>query len=100
MLRSQPGRLELGVFAIALPAAAGGAGGTVAELAAALEQLTESLVPGPVLPTLLAGRCWPLARTSPAVQACCPAGRGAGERRGRAATGHDDAAWLADGSLG
>jgi alkylation response protein AidB-like acyl-CoA dehydrogenase len=43
------------VFGIALPAAVGGDGGTVADLAAALEQLTLSLVPGPVLPTLLAG---------------------------------------------
>ncbi len=33
----------------------GGADGTVADLAAALEQLTADLVPGPVMPTLLAG---------------------------------------------
>jgi alkylation response protein AidB-like acyl-CoA dehydrogenase len=46
---------ELGVFAIGLSAACGGAG-TTAELAAALAQITESLVPGPVMPTLLAGR--------------------------------------------
>jgi len=45
----------LGIFGIALPAAAGGAGGTVADLAAALEELTLALAPGPVLPTLLAG---------------------------------------------
>ncbi|HEY2313566.1 MAG TPA: acyl-CoA dehydrogenase family protein [Streptosporangiaceae bacterium] len=45
---------DLGVFAIGLPAEAGGAGGAP-ELAAALAQLTESLVPGPILPTLLAG---------------------------------------------
>ncbi len=45
---------ELGVFAIGLPAACGGAGST-AELSAALAQITESLVPGPVMPTLLAG---------------------------------------------
>ncbi|MGE5133963.1 MAG: acyl-CoA dehydrogenase family protein [Gemmatimonadota bacterium] len=45
----------LGVFAIALPAAAGGAGGSVADLAAALEELTVALAPGPVLPTALAG---------------------------------------------
>jgi 3-oxochol-4-en-24-oyl-CoA dehydrogenase len=45
----------LGVFGIALPPAVGGDGGTVADLAAALEELTLSLVPGPVLPTLLAG---------------------------------------------
>jgi len=46
---------ELGVFGIGLPAAAGGADGSTADLAAALAQLTESLVPGPVLPTLIAG---------------------------------------------
>ncbi len=33
----------------------GGADGTVADLAAALEQVTAALVPGPVMPTLLAG---------------------------------------------
>jgi alkylation response protein AidB-like acyl-CoA dehydrogenase len=44
----------LGVFSIAVPEAAGGAGGTVADLAAALEQLAVALVPGPVLPTALA----------------------------------------------
>jgi alkylation response protein AidB-like acyl-CoA dehydrogenase len=46
---------DLGVFAIALPAAIGGAGATTADLAAVLAQVTESLVPGPVMPTLLAG---------------------------------------------
>ncbi len=46
---------ELGVFGIGLPASAGGAGGSSADQAAALAQLTESLVPGPVLPTLIAG---------------------------------------------
>ena len=45
----------LGVFSIALPVAAGRAGGTVTDLAAALEELTLALAPGPVLPTLLAG---------------------------------------------
>ena len=45
----------LGVFSIAVPEAAGGAGGTLTDLAAALEQLTVALVPGPVLPTALAG---------------------------------------------
>ena len=49
------GLAGLGVFSIALPAAAGGAGGTVTDLAAALEELTLALAPGPVLPTLLAG---------------------------------------------
>jgi alkylation response protein AidB-like acyl-CoA dehydrogenase len=46
---------ELGIFSIAIPAEAGGAGGTVADLAAALEQLTIALVPGPVTPDALAG---------------------------------------------
>ena len=49
------GLTELGIFSIALPAAVGGADGTVADLAAALEQLTAALIPGPVMPTLLAG---------------------------------------------
>ena len=49
------GLAGLGVFSIALPAAAGGADGTVTDLAAALEELTLALAPGPVLPTLLAG---------------------------------------------
>jgi alkylation response protein AidB-like acyl-CoA dehydrogenase len=46
---------ELGVFGIAVPEQAGGAGGSVADLAAVVEQLAAWLVPGPVLPTLLAG---------------------------------------------
>ena len=62
---------ELGVFGVGLPAAIGGAGGSTADLAAVLAQLTESLTPGPILPTLLAGR----------VLACC-----AGESPGVAAT--------------
>ena len=33
----------------------GGADGTVTDLAAALEQVTAALIPGPVMPTLLAG---------------------------------------------
>ena len=45
----------LGVFSIALPTEVGGAGGSVADLAAAIEQLTHVLAPGPVMPTALAG---------------------------------------------
>ena len=45
----------LGVFSIAVPGEAGGAGGTLTDLAAALEQLAVALVPGPVMPTVLAG---------------------------------------------
>jgi 3-oxochol-4-en-24-oyl-CoA dehydrogenase len=47
---------ELGVLGVGLPAAVGGAGGSAADLAAVLAQLAQSLVPGPVLPTLLAAR--------------------------------------------
>ena len=38
-----------------MPGEAGGAGGTLTDLAAALEQLAIALVPGPVMPTVLAG---------------------------------------------
>jgi alkylation response protein AidB-like acyl-CoA dehydrogenase len=47
---------ELGFFGIGLPATASGAGGTTADLAAALAQAAECLIPGPVLPTALAGQ--------------------------------------------
>jgi 3-oxochol-4-en-24-oyl-CoA dehydrogenase len=43
---------ELGVFGIGLP----GADGTASDLAAVLAQLTDSLAPGPIMPTLLGGR--------------------------------------------
>ena len=46
---------DLGVFAIALPEAAGGGGGTTADVAVVAEQLAAVLAPGPVLTTLLAG---------------------------------------------
>ena len=45
---------DLGVFSIAIPEELGGAGGTLTDLAAALEQLAIALVPGPILPTVLA----------------------------------------------
>jgi 3-oxochol-4-en-24-oyl-CoA dehydrogenase len=69
---------ELGVFGVGVPVALGGTGGSSADLAAVLVQLTDSLVPGPVLPTLLAalllGRCAPdqqaaLASAVPAIAA-------------------------------
>ena len=50
-----PGLADLGLFAIALPAEAGGAGGGVEDLAVAVAGLARGLVPGPILPTLLAG---------------------------------------------
>jgi alkylation response protein AidB-like acyl-CoA dehydrogenase len=45
----------LGLFGVALPAAAGGADGTLADLAAGLAAAAEELVPGPVLSTALGG---------------------------------------------
>jgi alkylation response protein AidB-like acyl-CoA dehydrogenase len=46
---------DLGLFAVALPEAAGGAGGSVVDLAVMLEAAADALVPGPVLTTALAG---------------------------------------------
>jgi alkylation response protein AidB-like acyl-CoA dehydrogenase len=90
----------LGVFSIALPAEAGGAGGTVADLAAAVEQLTLSLVPGPVMPTVLAGLVLAPLAGQPAVQALLAA-LAAGELPAAVAlaTGSLTGAWQADGSL-
>jgi alkylation response protein AidB-like acyl-CoA dehydrogenase len=62
-----------GIFSIALPEEVGGAGGTVADLAAALEQITCALVPGPVMPTLLAGLVLAGHGDRPAVKALLPA---------------------------
>ncbi|HWC82573.1 MAG TPA: acyl-CoA dehydrogenase [Pseudonocardiaceae bacterium] len=45
----------LGLPAIAVPEESGGAGGSAVDLAVAVERLAGALVPGPVLPTLLAG---------------------------------------------
>jgi 3-oxochol-4-en-24-oyl-CoA dehydrogenase len=45
---------ELGVFSIALPPALGGIGGCTADIAVVAEQLAAVIVPGPVMPTLLA----------------------------------------------
>ncbi|HTA07340.1 MAG TPA: acyl-CoA dehydrogenase [Streptosporangiaceae bacterium] len=58
---------ELGVLAVGLPAEVGGAGGAP-ELAAALAQLTESLVPGPILPTLLAAQALTRGQDGPAAR--------------------------------
>ena len=90
----------LGVFGIALPASAGGDGGTVADLAAALEQLTLSLVPGPVLPTLLAGLVAAPLAAGPAGRALLPA-LAAGEQPAAVALdpGSLTAAVQDDGSL-
>ncbi|WHT17232.1 acyl-CoA dehydrogenase [Crossiella sp. CA-258035] len=53
--RLWPGLVDLGLFGIAVPEELGGAGGTVVDLAVALEAAAEALMPGPVLPTALAG---------------------------------------------
>jgi 3-oxochol-4-en-24-oyl-CoA dehydrogenase len=51
------GLADLGVFAIGLPGVDGtDSNGTGGDVAAALAQLTESLAPGPIMPTMLAGR--------------------------------------------
>ncbi|MDM4719426.1 acyl-CoA dehydrogenase [Micromonospora sp. WMMA1363] len=52
--RHWPGLVDLGCFALAVPERLGGDGGRVSDLVAALEQITDALVPGPVMPTLLA----------------------------------------------
>jgi len=46
---------NFGLFAVAVPAARGGLGGTVTDLAVLLEQSAALLVPGPVLSSALAG---------------------------------------------
>jgi alkylation response protein AidB-like acyl-CoA dehydrogenase len=58
------GLRELGVFAIGIPEALGGAGGGITDVAVVAEHLAAALVPGPVMPTLLAGLV--LARSEPA----------------------------------
>ena len=74
-------------------------GGTVADLAAALEQLTLSLVPGPVLPTLLAGLVTAPLAGGPAGPALLPAlATGSGEAVALD-PGSLTAVWQDDGSL-
>ena len=50
-----PDLTDLGVLGLAASTADGGADGTVSDLAVALEQCADVLVPGPLLPTVLAG---------------------------------------------
>jgi alkylation response protein AidB-like acyl-CoA dehydrogenase len=64
---------SLGVFSIALPEQVGGAGGSATDLAAALEQVTDALVPGPITPTLLAGLVLAPYTELPAVKGLLPA---------------------------
>jgi len=91
---------DLGVFSIALPAAVGGADGTVADLAAALEELTHALVPGPVLPTLLAGLLLRGQADHPAAKELLPAlASGQASAAVGLATGTLTGTRLADGTL-
>ena len=91
---------SLGIFSIAVPAGAGGAGGTVADLAAALEQIGDALVPGPVLPTLLAGLILARLPGLPAAQELLPA---LADGKEPVAVGFTNAtlagAWLPGGAL-
>src|ERR1043165_3800138 len=47
------------LYAIGIAPESGGAGGDLVDVAVALEQAAESLIPGPILPTLLAGQVLP-----------------------------------------
>ncbi len=49
------GLAELGVLSVAMPEEFGGGGGSIADAAVALEEAAAGLVPGPLLPTILAG---------------------------------------------
>jgi alkylation response protein AidB-like acyl-CoA dehydrogenase len=62
---SWPDLAALGIFGMAIAEELGGAGGTAEDLAAALEQVTDSLAPGPITSTLVAG----LAKPSPEMAA-------------------------------
>jgi 3-oxochol-4-en-24-oyl-CoA dehydrogenase len=65
---------DLGVFAIGLPGAGAipDAGGSAADLAAALAQLTDSLAPGPIMPTLLGGRLLACCADTAVARECLP----------------------------
>jgi alkylation response protein AidB-like acyl-CoA dehydrogenase len=90
----------LGIFSIALPGAAGGADGTVADLAAAVEQITYALVPGPVMPTLLAGLVLRDRADLPGAKELLPAlAAGQAPAAVGLATGTLTGTWLADGTL-
>jgi 3-oxochol-4-en-24-oyl-CoA dehydrogenase len=50
-----PDLTELGIFAVAVPESAGGAGASIADLAVMLEAAADALAPGPIVTTSLAG---------------------------------------------
>ncbi|MCL2581656.1 MAG: acyl-CoA dehydrogenase [Streptosporangiales bacterium] len=87
----------LGVFAIGRPDEAGGAGGTVADLAAALDELTVALAPGPVLPSVLAGLA--LAADSGAREFLAALAEGAATATTAVHPGGLTGTWTADGDL-
>ncbi len=60
-----------GLFGLGLPEDVGGTG-TVTDLVVALEQVTEALVPGPIMPTVLAGLLLAPHRDIPAVKDLLP----------------------------
>jgi alkylation response protein AidB-like acyl-CoA dehydrogenase len=71
--RHWPDLADLGVFSIAVPEHAGGAGGSALDVAAALEALADALVPGPVLSTVLGGLLLAPHSDTPAVKGVLPA---------------------------
>ncbi len=90
----------LGIFSIALPAEAGGAGGTITDLAAALEELARALAPGPILPTLLAGLILREAQDTPAAKGLLPAlADGRAPVAVALAAGRLSGTWQPDGTL-
>jgi hypothetical protein len=94
------GLTGLGIFSIALPEVVGGDGGTVADLAAALEQLTVALAPGPVMPTLLAGLLMRGHADLTAAKELLPAlATGQASVAVALAPGTITGAWLPDGTL-
>src|SRR5205823_7430609 len=91
---------DLGILAIAVPEELGGAGGEVVDLAAALEQLADALVPGPILATALAALALSGCPDLPAAKELVPALAAGRATAAVALTGRETAgAGLADGSL-
>lgn len=70
--RHWPGLADLGCFALAVPEQLGGDGGRVSDVAVVLEQITIDLVPGPVMPTLLAALALAPHQSVPAVKTLLP----------------------------
>jgi 3-oxochol-4-en-24-oyl-CoA dehydrogenase len=64
---------DIGLFGLALPEDLGGAGGSVADLAAGLEAVAAALVPGPVFGTVLAGLVLARQPSTPLAKELAPA---------------------------